>query len=124
MGINLNLPIEYVYSSLRQFSENEHHVKRICKENVLLLVFEGVLRFSEDGKEQEVRSGEYYIQHYNGFQDGIIASDKPRYLFVHFRAEWDENDDRLAYRGTYSFNNMKNLIFELDKLVFNKAPRF
>ena len=49
-GIDLNKNIDYKYASLRFFNEGEHHIDRICGENVLLLVFKGVLRFSEDGK--------------------------------------------------------------------------
>lgn len=61
-GIDLNKPITYIHSSLRFFNEKEHHINRFCEENVLLLVYKGVLRFSENGIEHEVRPGEYYIQ--------------------------------------------------------------
>ena len=50
-GIDLNKNINYKYASLRFFNEGEHHIDRICGEDVLLLVFKGVLRFSEDGTE-------------------------------------------------------------------------
>ena len=48
-GIDLNKPIAYKHASLRFFNKNEHHIDRFCEDDVLLLVFDGVLRFSEDG---------------------------------------------------------------------------
>ena len=57
-GINMNKPITYLYSSLRYFNANECHVKRFCEEDILLLVFDGVLRFSENGHQQEVHAGQ------------------------------------------------------------------
>ena len=58
-GIDLNKQIIYLHSSLRFFDKKEHHINRFCEENVLLLVYEGVLRFSEDGieRQQKVRQG-------------------------------------------------------------------
>ena len=45
-GIDLNKPIRYKTASLRFFKEGEHHISRRCPEDVLLLVYDGVLRFS------------------------------------------------------------------------------
>ena len=67
-GINLNKPIEFLHSSLRYFSEGEHHITRFCKDDVLLMVFEGVLRFNEDNIRYEIHPGEYHIQKSNTFQ--------------------------------------------------------
>ena len=70
-GIDFNSPILYRHASFRYFEKNEHHITRFCIDNVLLLVYEGVLRFSEDGEEKEVRAGEYYIH------EGISPFYKP-----------------------------------------------
>jgi AraC-like DNA-binding protein len=83
-GIDLDRPITYKQASLRFFDEGEHHVERLSRDDVLLLVYEGVLRFSEDGIETEVHAGEYYIQEKNRYQAGKRASDAPKYLYVHF----------------------------------------
>ena len=61
-GIDLNKNVVYKFASFRYFEKMEHHINRFCKDNVLLLVFDGVLRFSENGEETEVRAGEYYVQ--------------------------------------------------------------
>ena len=48
-GILLDQSIRYRHSSFRYFKEGEHHIERFCKDEVLLLIFDGVLRFEEDG---------------------------------------------------------------------------
>ncbi len=113
-GINLNLPIWYKLASLRFFEKNEHHVTRLCRDNVLLLVYEGVLRFSEDGIQKEVRAGEYYVQKKDGFQAGELASDAPKYLYVHFDAEWAESPDAFPAHGTFDFSSLADLITKID----------
>lgn len=60
-GIDLNKPIRYKTASLRFFKEGEHHISRRCPEDVLLLVYDGVLRFSEDGVPFEISAGQYYM---------------------------------------------------------------
>lgn len=120
-GIDMNQPITYLYSSLRYFNANEHHVKRFSNEDILLLVFDGVLRFSESGHQHEVHAGEYYIQQKNMYHDGEIASDSPKYLYVHFLGEWIDNDASLAHHGYFDYVSIKSLMEELDQLCHNKA---
>ena len=64
-GIDLDKPINYKHSSLRFFKEGERHVSRICNDDVLLLVFDGILNFQEDGKSYSIKAGEYHIQKHN-----------------------------------------------------------
>lgn len=115
-GIDLNKPITYFYSSLRFFSENEYHINRICNENVLLLVFEGCLRFSENEIQYEIHSGEYFIQQAGGEQRGNMPSDSPKYLYVHFLGEWSDNKSSLPRMGFFSYSHMKELIYNMDRL--------
>lgn len=115
IGIDLNGLITYKHASFRIFKEKEHHSTRFCKDNVLLLVFEGVLRFSEDYEEFEVRAGEYYIQKKNTYQDGMIVSDQPKYLYVHFDAEWADNNDVLPKRGFFDFSLLSGLMERIDE---------
>ena len=86
LGIDLNCPITYFNASLRFFKKEERHITRLCSCDVLLLVFDGIMRFSEDGVPVEVRAGEYYIQRKNLYQTGDAVSDYPKYLYVHFDA--------------------------------------
>ncbi len=119
-GIDLDKPILFKHASLRYFSENEHHVTRFCEDDVLLLVFDGILRFSEDGVDYEVHSGEYHIQKHNTFQKGEAASTLPKYLYVHFLAEW-EQDASFPFYGSFDYEKTKNLIKELDFLSHTQS---
>lgn len=113
-GIDLNKAVTYKCASLRFFDKNEHHVTRFCRDDVFLLVFDGVLRFSEDGEQREVCAGEYYIQKKNRYQGGEIASDAPKYLYVHFDAEWSDADDAFPHRGRFDIQLFSNLITRID----------
>lgn len=113
-GIDLNKPITFLYSSLRFFADNEHHITRFCGDDVLVMVYEGVLRFDEDGVSYEVHPGEYHIQKAGSYQAGVRASDAPKYLYVHFRSIWDEESAKLPYRGTFDYQMAKSLMEKLD----------
>lgn len=114
-GLDLDQAIRCKCASFRYFEKHEHHVTRFCKDNVLLLVFDGTLRFSENGEQVEVRGGEYYIQQKNGYQGGELASDAPSYFYVHFDAEWKMNDSLLPYRGGFDHSLLSNVMERLDR---------
>jgi len=115
-GINLNKPIIYKYASLRFFEKNEYHINRVCNDDVLLLVYEGVLRFLENGKEYEVTAGHYHIQQHGSKQIGHLPSDSPKYLYVHFWGEWADNADSLNYCGEFDYILFKNLLEKMDRI--------
>ncbi len=121
-GIDLNKPIAYKHSSLRFFKEGEHHISRLCKEDVLLLVYDGVLRFTEDGEPYELHPGQYHIQRQNSVQAGVLPSDAPKYFYVHFTADWDESDTVLPPDGVFEYAKLKTLIEELDRLSHSDTP--
>ena len=112
-SIDLNSPIEYMYASLRYFAKNERHINRVCHEYVLLMVFDGTLRFNEDGVEYEVGAGEYFIQRIHTKQSGTRTSDAPKYLYVHFFAT---EGDGLYRRGTFDQTKLKSKMERLDAL--------
>lgn len=116
-GIDLNKPIVYKYSSLRFFEKNERHVNRVCNDDVLLLVYEGTLRFLENGKEYEVTTGHYHIQQHGSEQLGHLPSDSPKYLYVHFWGNWDDNADTLNYCGEFDYALLKNLLEKMDRIA-------
>ncbi len=129
-GIDINKPMVFKHSSFRYFAKNEWHVTRVCKDDVLLLVFEGVLRFQEDGIYYEVHPGEYHIQKHHSFQKGYTASDSPKYLYVHFLGEWSEEGERIAFRGEFDMAALMPLMTELDNLshtstsLLHKSAKF
>jgi len=120
-GIDLNQEIQYKFASLRFFDEKEYHVSRICRDDVLLLVYEGVLRFSEDGVFYELHPGEYHIQKHGSRQEGVLPSDSPKYLYVHFYAQWTQ-DSILAKSGTFDHNYLKNDMEQMNALSYSDAP--
>jgi len=120
-GIDLNQEIQYHAASLRYFAPREHHVSRFCNDDVLLLVYEGVLRFSEDGISYEVHPGHYHIQKQNTFQEGKLPSDSPKYLFIHFLGQWTQ-DGALPKRGTFDYASLKPVMEELHYLAHKRAP--
>ncbi len=122
MLLSMNKVPKYEYSSFRTFFKGEHHITRICPENVLLIVFSGVLRFEEEGKLIELGVGEYYIQRSGLPQSGIIESDMPYYYYIHFTsAEFSESGE-LPIQGIANIDEILPLINRLDKACIAKMP--
>ena len=115
-GIDLNKPVVFLHSSMRYFREEEHHTTRTSVDEVLVLVYDGILRFSEDGTDYEVYPGTYHIQKKNSYQAGKIASDCPKYLYVHFLADWTESGAILKKRGEFDVQALMPLMTELDEM--------
>ena len=116
-GIDLNKPIVYKHSSLRFFEKNEYHVDRVCNDDVLLLVYEGVLRFKENGEEYEIPAGRYHIQRHGSKQIGHLPSDSPKYLYVHFEGVWDDGANTLNYCGDFDYALLENLFKKMDRFA-------
>lgn len=121
-GINLEKTILYKHSSLRYFASGEHHVSRLCEDDVLVMVYEGVLRFSEDGVVYEIRPGQYHIQKHNSQQTGECVSDQPKYLYVHFCAEWTSDGSILPADGIFDYSVVCSIMKDLDRLSHSDAP--
>lgn len=115
-GIDLDKPITFLHSSLRFFSANERHVTRFCKDDILLMVYEGILCFKEDNICYEIHPGEYHIQKNHTFQAGEKVSVSPKYLYVHFRSEWGDDGTILPFEGNFDYEKTKFLIEKLDRL--------
>ncbi len=120
-GIDLNSQIIYKGASLRFFGKGEKHISRVCNYDVLLLVFEGVLRFWEDGKEYEIGPGRYHIQKRGSVQKGNFESDSPKYLYIHFLGDWVSCGEFLPKCGEFNYNNFSKLIAEMDSLSHRDA---
>ncbi len=110
MGV---LPI-YSYSSFRFFEAHEKHITRVCSQDVLVMVFGGVLRFRENGVPVAVGEGEYYIQRRGILQEGVEESDLPQYYFIHFRGEFGTHADALPLCGRADFAELMPLFRQLD----------
>lgn len=110
-------PPRYIYSNNKQFLPHEKHMKRLFDEDVLIIMFDGVLRFTENGEALELKAGEYYIQRAGFWQDGPIESDVPRYYYVHFKGTYTNNEG-LPIRGTFDTADVRRVIDSLRNLGF------
>ena len=120
-GIDLNEPIAFHHASMRYFKEGEYHITRVCSDDVLLMVYEGVLRFEEDGMLYEVHPGEYHIQKHGSYQRGTEASSVPQYLYVHFWGEWAEGTNILPRSGNFSCEKLFELMEKMDVLSHSES---
>lgn len=120
MALDMEKSITLYDSSFRSFYKGEHHVNRLCKNSVLILMIDGVLRFGEDGVQTELKAGEYYVQRAGKVQDGNCASDCPRYFYVHFDATYTDGEGLLE-RGKWEIKQMMPLVEKLDKLQKSSA---
>ncbi len=122
IGINLEKPISYINASFRYFKSKERHTTRVCHDNVLLLVFKGVLRFREDGIDYEITPGKYHIQKQNSLQSGPVESDIPQYLYVHFLGE-EVNGEQgiLKKQGEFDIGKFMPLMIKLDELAHSNS---
>lgn len=119
MELDLGKPITYLLSSFRYFYKGERHVERYCDYNVLLLVFDDVLRFREDGKEIEVKSGEYYLQKNFVHQDGKVPSGATKYYYIHFLGDYTD-ESGLLLRGKWNVNAIMPIIRKIEELKLKK----
>ena len=124
MGYGLSLDVLPLCtdSSFRYFEKNERHMTRICSQDVLVMVFDGVLRFIEDGVPIEVKAGEYYIQRHGLKQDGNIESDMPAYYFIHLEGTFSDSGNVIPIRGNIDFNELFPLFKKLEELYLFRAP--
>ena len=112
------------YATFRYFEKHEHHVTRIYNWNVLVMVFEGVLRFHEAGKLIEVNAGEYYIQRKQIFQEGLVESDEPKYFLIHWPdGEYDYKESSLPLKGKVNFAELFPVLRELDTMIITGATQ-
>ena len=118
-GIDLNKPLYFKEAFFRHFDLGEHHINRVLGYDVLLLVFDGVLCFEEDGTEYTVTKGEYHIQKANSVQTGNRESLIPKYLYVHFSGNWTDVPPALPKRGNFNPLELMPLLKQADFLSRN-----
>ncbi len=120
--LNMDSLPAYRFSSFRHFEKGEKHMYRVFREDVLLLVMDGVLRFHEDGVPVEVGRGEFYIQKHGLEQDGVEPSDVPHYFFIHFAGDFSPSKHALPIRGKADLAALFPLMRQLETLRVSAAP--
>ena len=114
---------KYYFSSYRYFEEGERHVNRVCNDDVLLIVFSGILRFSENGVKREIRAGEYFFQEKGIYQSGDEISDSPVYYYIHFLGDFHESErGYLNIKGKFDINSVKKAVDNLEASRRSNAP--
>lgn len=115
-GISMQKIPEYRLSAFRKFLPGEHHISRKESNDVLIVMINGILRFTENGKPVQLSKGDYYIQQNGLFQDGPEASDCPEYFFLHFYGSiWTDKAPILPYKGECDPDSILTLMRELDE---------
>jgi AraC-like DNA-binding protein len=79
-------------------------------------MFDGELRFMEDGKEVVLERGEYYIQQQGLFQDGVPLTSPPTYFYIEFYGNYSDNTNGLALRGKFPIDKFLRLTEEFSAL--------
>ena len=123
VGISMQSVPVYRLSAFRRFLARERHITRTEGCDVLLLMLDGVLRFTEDGIPVELAKGEYYIQQRGLYQDGPEPSECPFYFYLHSGAcDWSEKAPVLPRRGTFDPEELLPLLHELADAENGDAP--
>ncbi|HPE95755.1 MAG TPA: AraC family transcriptional regulator [Bacillota bacterium] len=118
----LNALPQYRFSSYRYFEAEEKHVCRICPEDVIVFVFGGILKFSENGIPVEVGEGKYYIQRAGLYQSGDVPSIMPRYFYIHFSGTFvrgeigERGSGKIPISGHFGFSELKEHFDRLNVL--------
>lgn len=124
IGISMQTVPTYRLSAFRKFLPNERHITRVESSDILLLMLDGVLRFTEDGVPVELTRGAYYIQQRGLFQDGPVASDSPSYFYLHFgECIWSDEAPFLPRRGLFDPDAFLPLLQELNDAENEDAPK-
>lgn len=100
MGLSFSPLPEFSMCGHKVFAPGELHITRIFSYSVLILLYEGVLRFRENGETVELHPGEYYIQREGLLQEGVPLDEPPVYDYVHFNGTFRE-EKGLPLRGTF-----------------------
>lgn len=111
----------FEYCQMRKFNPNEHHITRTYDSSVLILMFDGILRFTENGKDIELSQGEYYIQRQGLYQEGKYASDVPEYFYIHFNGSFTEDNTGIPITGRFCINDTINEIKMLERSFLSSS---
>lgn len=111
----------FICCSMRKFENNEVHITRVCDSSVLILMFSGILRFTEDEEEIELYPNEYYIQRQGLFQKGIVPSDKPNYFYIHFDGVFSEEMSGIPLRGKFHWPDILSYVKTLEALFLSST---
>ena len=111
---------EFYNCATKRFQPNELHITRICRQSVLILMWNGVLRFREDGVDREIYAGEYYIQRAGLLHEGLLPCDSPEYFYIHFYGQFTEESGGMPLRGSFSEKTMRSMCERMEKMWLDR----
>lgn len=125
MYLDLNQNVEFYVGNYKRFQKDEFHVTRVSREDILILMLDGRLYFTEDGKETEVGKGEYYLQRSGLLQSALRPSSDAYYIYCHFKGAWcEEGIHGLPQRGSFDIEKIYQTADSLCRAVRAKnQPR-
>lgn len=81
----------YISSGYRYFEPGKRHVNRTIDICVLVMVLEGTLYYTQDGRPGSVSAGQWHIERPNACMRGDRPCPRLRFYYVHFTAlPWQE----------------------------------
>ena len=125
MYLDLNKKADYVFGGYKRFVKDELHITRTSPEDVLILMLDGTLYFTEDGEESAVKPGEYYVQKSGTVQSALRPSDDAYYIYFHFNGSWCEGGiNVLPKRGDFDIEKIYRLADRLCQASLSRSEPF
>ena len=125
MYLDLNKNANYIFGGYKRFTKGELHVTRLSREDILLLMLDGTLYFTENGEEVSVTRGEYYVQKAGVEQSAIRPSDDAYYIYFHFKGSWcDDGIHVLPQRGNFDIEKIYRLADRLYRASLSRGEPF
>ena len=107
MFLDLDQKNDFLICGYKRFAKNEMHITRQSREDVLILMLDGTLYFTENGAEVSVSRGEYYIQPRGNLQSALRPSDDAYYAYFHFNGSWRRGGvNTLPQRGVFDIEKI------------------
>lgn len=122
-GFSLNTLPVWTAASYTRGGEDFRPVTRTTKFDVLIMVLDGVFRFTVDGEPVEIKAGEYYLSFHGSREEGNIKCDSPFYFYIHFIENIYECPCILPKRGHFSVKDMLPLLDRLTEQTRSRSNR-
>lgn len=120
MVLNFFPSPSFIICGTKIFTPNEKHVTRKFNRSVLILMFDGVLKFMEDGQLITLTAGDYYIQRDGLLQEGVEMDSKPIYFFIEFSATYSDSLSGLPLRGRFDAKKTTSLMESCEEQFVQK----
>ncbi len=122
-GFSLNTMPVWTAAAFVQLKEGEHATTRICSQDVLVMVCDGVFRFTFNGEPIELGAGEYYIMEHGLHQEGNLKCDCPLVFYIHFKENFYKSTHTLPCRGRFDTETLLSHFKKMEELIYSGASK-